>query len=76
MSGIPPQTARLVGAWPSSAAPQHRSAPAQRALRSPRPDRAPRSAWLTRLLHPLQRPVPVRRIETTGPATQQPARHA
>lgn len=76
MSGIPPQAARMVGAWPNSSAPQSRSSQAMRPTRSPRPDRAPRSTWLARLLHPLQRPVPARRIETASPATQQPARHA
>jgi hypothetical protein len=76
MSRIPPQGARMVGAWPNSAAAQTRSARPGRPDRSPRPDRGARSAWLARLLHPLHRPVPARRIQTAGPATQQPARHA
>lgn len=73
MSRIPPQGARMVGAWPNTVAGQDRPA---RTDRSSRPARASRGAWVARLLHPLHRPVPARRIETAGAATQQPARHA
>ncbi|TQM64781.1 hypothetical protein [Humibacillus xanthopallidus] len=76
MSRIPPQGARMVGAWPSSPAPQTRSTRNARADRSPRAEGVPRSTWFARLLHPLHRPVPARLIETAGPTTQQPARHA
>ncbi|HET8988322.1 MAG TPA: hypothetical protein VFN43_07400 [Humibacillus sp.] len=67
MSRIPPQGARIVGAWPNTVARQPRPAPPVRASRAP---------WLARLLHPLHRPIPERRIATTTAPAQQPARHA
>ena len=73
MSRIPPHGARMVGAWPNTVAQQPRPA---RTGRSARPTRASRSAWLTRLLHPLHRPVPEGRITTPTAPAQQPARHA
>ena len=70
MSRIPPQGARMVGAWPNTVARQPRPP------RPARQARASRSAWLTRVLHPLHRPVPEGRLTTPTAAAQQPARHA
>jgi len=70
MSRIPPQGARMVGAWPNTVARQPRPP------RAAGPARASRSAWLTRVLHPLHRPAPEGRLTNPPAAPQQPVRHA
>jgi hypothetical protein len=70
MSRIPPQGARMVGAWPNTVPRQTRPERPARAAR------ASRSAWLTRVLHPLHHPMPEGPLAASPAPPQQPVRHA
>jgi len=70
--GIPPQAARIIGAWP-----EQTTQPTPRT----RPSRRDRSRRLTvaRILHPLHQPLPSTRsarADAPSPLGAKPARHA
>jgi len=76
--GIPPQAARIIGAWPEQTTqPTQPTQPTPR-IRQSRRDRS-RRLTVARILHPLHQPVPSTRsarAEAPSPLGAKPARHA